>query len=87
MECQGNGWVSDDVRRHVSIERVWNVLEGTLYPFSSPGYASAVNCTSMPDGVYETGCKSFAECNGGQVTIVECPKDMVYNNKTELCDE
>ena len=51
------------------------------------GYASAVNCTAMPNGVYEKGCKSYTVCNGGVVTIVECPEDMVYNNQTQNCDE
>jgi len=41
----------------------------------------------MPNGVYEKGCKSYAVCNGGVVTIVECPEDMVYNNQTQNCDE
>ena len=51
------------------------------------GFASAVNCTTLPDGNYELGCKSFAKCIGGKVSIIDCPEQMVYNNNTGLCDE
>lgn len=51
------------------------------------GYASAVNCTTLPDGNYELGCRSFAKCVGGQVSIVDCPDKMVYSNNTGMCDE
>ncbi|KAL4224053.1 chitin binding [Mactra antiquata] len=50
-------------------------------------YAAAVNCTVLADGNYELGCRSFAKCTGGQVSIVDCPNDMVYNNKTGVCDD
>ncbi|KAH3890722.1 chitin-binding domain protein cbd-1-like isoform X3 [Dreissena polymorpha] len=50
------------------------------------GTAAAVNCTTLADGVYETGCRSYAVCTGSKVTIVECPEHKVYNNQTGRCD-
>ncbi|XP_060563926.1 chondroitin proteoglycan-2-like [Ruditapes philippinarum] len=51
------------------------------------GYASAVNCTTLSDGNYELGCKSFAKCVGGVSSIVDCPEHNVYNNNTGMCDD
>jgi len=51
------------------------------------GSVSAVNCTARNDGVYEMGCRSYARCTGGQVSIIDCADDMVYNNNTALCDD
>ncbi|XP_060563939.1 chondroitin proteoglycan 2-like [Ruditapes philippinarum] len=51
------------------------------------GHVSAVNCTTLADGNYELGCKSFAKCIGGVASIVDCPEQMVYNNNTGLCDD
>ncbi|XP_048775921.1 chitin-binding domain protein cbd-1-like [Ostrea edulis] len=49
--------------------------------------ALAVDCSTMPDGVYEAGCRSFARCTGAEVTIVDCDKGNVYNNATGSCDD
>ncbi|KAL3857990.1 hypothetical protein ACJMK2_012609 [Sinanodonta woodiana] len=47
----------------------------------------AVNCTTLPDGSYEAGCRSFAVCKGGVGLIVDCEPKKVFNNNTGLCDD
>jgi len=41
----------------------------------------------MPDGPYEMGCRSYARCTGGKVSIFNCEDKNVYNNNTGSCDE
>jgi len=52
-----------------------------------PAAALGMNCTGMPDGNYEIGCRSFAKCAGGKSEIVSCDIDMAYNQGTGMCDD
>lgn len=66
---------------------MYKILIAALALVAAIETVSAVNCTAMPDGAYEMGCRSYAQCAGGQVTIVNCPDDQVYNNATAKCDD
>merc|ERR1712150_26955 len=51
------------------------------------GCASALNCTTMPDGIYEQGCRSYSQCVGKVKSTIDCPEHQVYNNATSSCDD
>ena len=46
----------------------------------------AMNCTDQPDGDYEISCKAYTSCTNGQSTLINCQKNLVFNNVTGKCD-
>ncbi|KAH3890721.1 chitin-binding domain protein cbd-1-like isoform X2 [Dreissena polymorpha] len=56
------------------------------YVLACVGTSNAVNCTALPDGVYEAGCKSYALCTDGRVSFIDCPENTTFNNNTNQCD-
>ncbi|KAL4224446.1 hypothetical protein ACF0H5_017898 [Mactra antiquata] len=50
------------------------------------GSYGQTDCSTLPDGIYEVGCKVYDECINHQVHSHECGNGMVYNNVTKGCD-
>ncbi|XP_062618591.1 uncharacterized protein LOC134280180 [Saccostrea cucullata] len=46
-----------------------------------------LDCSGLPDGNYEIGCRSYGVCAGGVVKIVDCGHGKVYDNSTGTCAE
>ena len=44
------------------------------------------DCSVLPDGHYNIGCKTYEVCDGGVHSTIECEESMVYNNVTKQCD-
>ncbi|XP_005096138.1 chitin-binding domain protein cbd-1 [Aplysia californica] len=52
-----------------------------------PAAALGLNCTGVPDGNYEIGCRAYSTCTSGVWKIVQCDIDMAYNKDTGKCDD
>uniref|UniRef100_A0A8R1ETI0 Chitin-binding type-2 domain-containing protein n=1 Tax=Caenorhabditis japonica TaxID=281687 RepID=A0A8R1ETI0_CAEJA len=46
------------------------------------------DCTNSVDGLYSLGeCEPrFLTCSGGVARIMDCPPDLVYNEREQICD-
>ncbi|XP_041376896.1 chitin-binding domain protein cbd-1-like [Gigantopelta aegis] len=51
-----------------------------------PAAVFATICTDQPDGAYEISCKAYTSCTNGKGTIINCERDLVFNNNTGKCD-
>lgn len=47
-----------------------------------------IDCSESPDGLYAIGeCEPrFLTCSGGIARIMDCPADLMYHGKEEICD-
>ncbi|XP_045174001.1 uncharacterized protein LOC123535412 [Mercenaria mercenaria] len=45
------------------------------------------DCSTLPNGHYNIGCKVFDVCTNHVLTTVECVPGKVYNNVTRRCDD
>ncbi|XP_053374844.1 uncharacterized protein LOC128547131 [Mercenaria mercenaria] len=44
------------------------------------------DCSTLPDGHYNIGCKRYDVCTNHVLTSIECKQNKVYNNNTKMCD-
>lgn len=49
------------------------------------GVSAQVDCSTMPDGAYGFGCRSYTRCIGGEGTVIECAPEYAFNPDTGMC--
>ena len=54
--------------------------------FSIPAAYGEIDCSTLPDGHYNIGCKVYVDCTNHVATTVECTEGKVYNDVTKQCD-
>ncbi|XP_011418235.3 uncharacterized protein [Magallana gigas] len=52
---------------------------------SAPLFVFGLDCSGLPDGNYELGCKSYGVCTGGAVKLVNCDPGQVYDDNSGSC--
>jgi hypothetical protein len=45
-----------------------------------------IDCSTLPDGSYGYGCRSYTKCEGGRGTVVDCPLGEAYNYLSGNCE-
>ncbi|KAL3856714.1 hypothetical protein ACJMK2_011437 [Sinanodonta woodiana] len=55
--------------------------------FVLPWSGLALDCSMLPDGDYEIGCKIYATCTSHVLQIHKCVEGTVYNRNTHQCDD
>ena len=58
----------------------------TQYIYFTITVHGQADCSVLPDGHYNIGCKTYEVCDGGVHSTIECEESMVYNNVTKQCD-
>lgn len=56
-----------------------------IYGVFAAGVSAQVDCSTMPDGAYGFGCRSYTRCIGGEGTVIECAPEYAFNPDTGMC--
>ncbi|VDM41817.1 unnamed protein product [Toxocara canis] len=58
----------------------------TVAPVQREPYANAIDCASLPDGIYGSSCAvSFVHCSNGKKHVMHCPAGLVFDLLASRC--